>query len=219
MKKVICYLMVMCLMGALTLGCGTGNTGQNSATQGTNGENGGGQTQADGGEQELLSGKHHVEISVKDYGIIQCELDADVAPISVTNFMELAGSGFYDGLTFHRIMTGFMIQGGDPDGNGTGGSGKNIKGEFAANGIENNLSHTRGAISMARATDKNSASSQFFICHADSEFLDGDYACFGYVTQGIEVVDDICAAVPVVDDNGTVLPQDQPVIEYVKVID
>lgn len=168
---------------------------------------------------EMLSGKHHVEIVVKDYGTIALELDADQAPISVTNFVELAKSGFYDGLTFHRIITGFMIQGGDPLGNGTGGSDKEIKGEFTANGVNNTISHVRGTISMARAMDMDSASSQFFIVHEDSQFLDGQYAGFGQVTSGMEIVDQICADTPVQDDNGTVLADDQPTIEKITVID
>ncbi|MCX4305932.1 MAG: peptidylprolyl isomerase [Acetatifactor sp.] len=173
----------------------------------------------EGFQAESISGKHHVEITIADYGTVSVELDADVAPVSVANFLNLASDGFYDGLTFHRIMTGFMIQGGDPKGNGRGGSDTNIKGEFALNGVENNLSHTRGAISMARTSEYDSASSQFFIVHEDSTFLDGQYACFGYVTEGIEVVDAICEAVPAVDDNGTVEKENQPVIESVKVID
>lgn len=171
------------------------------------------------GKESGGSGKHHVEIAVKDYGTISVELDGDVAPITVENFLKLAGEGFYDGLTFHRIISGFMIQGGDPNGNGTGGSGEEIKGEFSDNGVDNDLSHTRGAISMARSQLKDSASSQFFIVHEDSTFLDGQYACFGYVTEGIEVVDAICEAVPVTDDNGTVEKENQPVIESIKVID
>ena len=173
---------------------------------------------ADGGQIDA-SGKHHVEIAVKDYGTIAVELDGDAAPITVENFLKLAGDGFYDGLTFHRIISGFMIQGGDPLGNGTGGSDQTIKGEFSANGVENNLSHTRGAISMARSSANDSASSQFFIVHEDSTFLDGQYACFGYVTDGMDVVDAICQAVPVTDNNGTVASDNQPVIESIKVID
>ena len=169
------------------------------------------------------SGKHHVEIVVKDYGTISVELDGDAAPITVENFLKLAGEGFYDGLTFHRIISGFMIQGGDPLGNGRGGSEEQIKGEFSKNGVENNLSHTRGAISMARSQMMDSASSQFFIVHADSVFLDGEYACFGYVTEGMEVVDAICDAITeeayIPDSNNTVESQYQPVIESVKVID
>ena len=170
-------------------------------------------------DTELLTGLHHVTIDVKDYGTISLELDADTAPISVTNFINLANEGFYDGLTFHRIISGFMIQGGDPNGNGTGGSEKTIKGEFSANGVENDISHVRGVISMARANDPDSGSSQFFIVHEDSTFLDGQYAAFGHVTDGMDVVDAICEAVPVQDNNGTVAAADQPVITAVTVVD
>ena len=150
------------------------------------------------------TGKHHAEIVVKNYGTIVLELDADVAPITVENFANLVNEGFYNGLTFHRIISGFMIQGGDPLGNGTGGSSKTIKGEFASNGVKNSISHVRGTISMARSSMPNSASSQFFIVHQDSTFLDGKYAAFGTVTSGMEVVDKICADTAVEDDNGTV---------------
>ena len=164
-----------------------------------------------------LTGKHYVQIDIADYGVITAELDADAAPITVTNFMKLAESGFYDGLTFHRIISGFMIQGGDPKGNGTGGSDKTIKGEFSSNGVENKLSHVRGTISMARSQAKDSASSQFFIVHEDSTYLDGEYAAFGTVTEGMEIVDQICKDVEVEDSNGTVAKQNQPVIESIKV--
>ena len=165
-------------------------------------------------------GTHHVEIAVKDYGTIKLELDGDTAPITVQNFLDLAKSGFYDGITFHRIMAGFMMQGGDPDGNGTGGSDKQIKGEFAANGVKNNISHVRGVVSMARASySMDSASSQFFICHADSTFLDGQYAAFGHVTEGMDVVDKICTDAKPTDNNGTIPADEQPVMEKVTVID
>ena len=167
-----------------------------------------------------LTGIHHAQINVKDYGEIQVELDADTAPVTVTNFVKLAQEGFYDGLTFHRIMDGFMVQGGDPLGNGTGGSDENIKGEFSNNGVENNISHTRGVISMARAMDDpDSASSQFFIVHEDSPFLDGDYAGFGHVTEGMDVVDAICKDAKPTDDNGTIKPEEQPVIESITIVD
>lgn len=165
------------------------------------------------------TGKHHAEIVVKNYGTIVLELDADVAPITVENFANLVNEGFYNGLTFHRIISGFMIQGGDPLGNGTGGSSKTIKGEFASNGVKNSISHVRGTISMARSSMPNSASSQFFIVHQDSTFLDGQYAAFGTVTSGMEVVDKICADTAVEDDNGTVAKNNQPVIEKITIID
>jgi len=158
-----------------------------------------------------------VDIVVKDYGTITVELDGEAAPITVANFVKLAEEGFYDGLTFHRIMAGFMMQGGDPKGNGTGGSDETIKGEFSANGVENPISHTRGVISMARAQNPDSASSQFFIVHADSEFLDGSYAAFGIVTEGMDVVDAICEAARPIDNNGTIPADAQPVIESVTV--
>lgn len=168
--------------------------------------------------EDLLTGKHYVEMIVKDYGTINLELDADIAPITVTNFINLVNDKFYDGLTFHRIMDGFMVQGGDPEGTGMGGSSKTIKGEFASNGVENNLSHVRGVISMARSSDSyNSASSQFFIVHEDSTFLDGDYAAFGKVISGMKVVDKL-VKVKVEDDNGTVLAKNQPIIESVRVV-
>lgn len=165
------------------------------------------------------AGKHHIEIQVKNYGTIKAELDGDAAPITVANFLKLAESGFYDGLTFHRIIDGFMIQGGDPKGNGTGGADKTIKGEFSQNGVENKLSHVRGTLSMARSQDMDSASSQFFIVQSDCTYLDGQYAAFGTVTEGMELVDKICKDTPVQDNNGTVSAADQPVIESIKVID
>ena len=171
-------------------------------------------------EEPASGGKHHVEIDVKDYGTITLELDADAAPITVENFLKLANEGFYNGLTFHRIMSGFMVQGGDPEGTGFGGSDETIKGEFSANGVNNPLSHTRGAISMARnGLSMDSASSQFFIVHQDSTFLDGQYACFGYVTDGIDVVDAICRDAKPTDNNGTIPAAEQPVITEVRVID
>ena len=170
-------------------------------------------------DEETLTGKHHAEIVVQDYGTIKVELDADQAPITVQNFIDLANSGFYDGLTFHRIIEGFMIQGGDPNSDGTGGSGHTIRGEFTQNGVNNTLSHTRGAISMARSSAMNSASSQFFIVHEDSTYLDGSYAVFGYVTEGMDVVDAIATSVTAEDSNGTVAKENQPVIEKITIID
>lgn len=157
------------------------------------------------------------DIEIEGYGTITVALDAESAPQTVANFVSLAESGFYDGLTFHRIMEGFMMQGGDPNGDGTGGSEQNVYGEFAENGFENNLSHTKGAISMARSSDYNSASSQFFIVHEDSTFLDGAYAVFGYVTEGMEIVDEICTQAAPVDDNGTIPAEEQPVITSITI--
>ena len=164
-------------------------------------------------------GTHHAVITVKDYGDIKLVLDGDTAPITVKNFVELAKSGFYDGLTFHRIIKGFMIQGGDPKGNGTGGSDKTIRGEFSKNGVENNISHKRGVISMARSQDNNSASSQFFRMHEDGDYLDGSYAAFGHVTDGMDVVDKIAENTPVTDSNGTVSKENQPIIEKIVITD
>lgn len=163
--------------------------------------------------------KHHIKINVKDYGTISVELDPVHAPITVDNFISLAKSGFYNGLTFHRVIDGFMIQGGDPLGTGMGGSDKTIKGEFSHNGVNNPLSNTRGAIAMARSQDMDSASSQFFIVQQNSPYLDGDYAVFGYVTDGMAIVDKICKDTPVTDGNGTVAKDKQPVIESVEVVD
>ena len=136
-----------------------------------------------------------VIIEMENGGKIKLELNAEAAPITVENFLSLVKDGFYDGLIFHRVIPGFMIQGGDPLGNGMGGSEKKIKGEFAANGHQNPIRHTRGVISMARSMDKNSASSQVFIMHADAPHLDGQYAAFGKVVEGIETVDEI-ASIP-----------------------
>ena len=199
MKKIIAFLLCAVLAGA-ALGCGSKDKSEASA-----------------GDADLLSGLHYAEIEVEDYGTISLELDADTAPITVTNFVNLAKDGFYDGLTFHRIIDGFMIQGGDPLGNGTGGSNETIKGEFSDNGVENDISHVRGTISMARSSDPDSASSQFFIVHQDSTYLDGQYAAFGHVTDGMDVVDAICEDTPVQDNNGTVAAEDQPVITSITI--
>ena len=225
MKKITVWLLTLALAAMMLAGCGsktdtTDTTETTEETSATDETSDGATDTADTSEdEELLTGLHHVTIDVQDYGTISLELDADTAPISVTNFINLANEGFYDGLTFHRIISGFMIQGGDPNGNGTGGSDKTIKGEFSANGVENDISHVRGVISMARANDPDSGSSQFFIVHEDSTFLDGQYAAFGHVTDGMDVVDAICEAVPVQDNNGTVAAADQPVITAVTVVD
>lgn len=201
MKKMICTLLAVLLLSFAFSSCSSDRKKESSS------------------EIVSAAGKHHITITVKNYGSISAELNGDSAPITVTNFLKLAKDGFYDGLTFHRIITGFMIQGGDPDGNGTGGSGKTIKGEFIQNGVNNTLSHTRGALSMARSKPYDSASSQFFIVHEDSPHLDGQYAVFGYVTEGMDIVDKICADTPVQDRNGTVIKEDQPIIEKIAVVD
>lgn len=193
MKKVIIFLGIIVIPLLLITGCNS--------------------------KENTLTGKHHAEIVVKDYGTIKVELDADQAPITVENFIELANSGFYNGLTFHRIIEDFMIQGGDPNGDGTGGSDHTIRGEFKENGYNNTLSHTRGAISMARSNAMNSASSQFFIVQEDATYLDGKYAVFGYVTEGMDVVDAIAQTVKTDDENGLVDKQDQPIIEKITIID
>lgn len=220
MKKSKLLTLLTITVTSVFLCCACGQSTENSQTS----DMGNGNTVAPATEQEaeqsqeLLSGKHTVNIIIKDKGTITVELDADVAPISVTNFVNLAKDGFYDGVTFHRIINGFMMQGGDPTGTGSGGSGVTIKGEFANNGVENNLSHTRGAISMARSKFNDSASSQFFIVHQDSDFLDGDYACFGYVTEGMEIVDDICENTAGGDYNGIIPETNRPVIETIEVV-
>ncbi len=225
MRKIGSILMTV-LLGALCLtGCGSidNNTATDrnvsSAAVSSPAADAESNVASDNEDSDLLSGKHHIKIKVKDYGTISVELDADVAPITVTNFVDLAKDGFYDGLTFHRIISGFMIQGGDPLGNGTGGSDKTIKGEFSENGVENSISHVRGTISMARSQDYDSASSQFFIMHKDNPGLDGQYAAFGTVTKGMEDVDKICEDTQVEDENGTVAAENQPVIKSIKVID
>ena len=160
---------------------------------------------------------YYADIEIADYGTITVELDQVSAPITVANFVELAESGFYDGLTFHRIIEGFMMQGGDPEGNGTGGSDETIVGEFPDNGYDNTLTHTRGAISMARSNDYDSASSQFFIVQEDYISWDGQYAVFGYVIEGMDVVDTVCDAAEPTDSNGSISAEDQPVITSITI--
>ena len=160
-----------------------------------------------------------VEMNITDYGKIILELYRDNAPITVDNFVKLVDAKFYNGLTFHRIINNFMVQGGDPLKNGTGGSKNTINGEFSSNGVNNKISHKRGVISMARSQDMNSASSQFFIMHKDNTSLDGNYAAFGKVISGIEVVDKIEETLSSLGDENGLIPVDkQPVIEYIKII-
>ena len=200
-KRVLAsFLMMMLLVGCMAVGCGKEEAASNEEAQG-----------------ETTEGAIIADIEIEGYGTITVELDAKSAPITVENFVKLAESGFYDGLTFHRIMAGFMMQGGDPKGNGTGGSDETIVGEFSQNGYDNDLSHTRGAISMARSMAYDSASSQFFIVHEDSTFLDGSYAVFGYVTEGIEIVDKVCEDAVPTDNNGSIPKEEQPVIKTITI--
>lgn len=223
MRKYSGLMAVLLLVAAMLTGCGKGNetpeekAGNTAATEQSvkAQEVSKGESSTEDG---LLTGKHYVDIHMKDSGTIRVELDADSAPITVTNFVNLVKDGFYDGLTFHRIIAGFMMQGGDPTGTGAGGSQNTIKGEFAANGVDNPLSHTRGAISMARTDDPNSASSQFFIMHQDGPSLDGSYAAFGYVIAGMEVVDEICENATGQDRNGILPAENRPVIESMEYI-
>lgn len=169
-------------------------------------------------KDNLIKENRYVEMKIKDYGLVKIELNGKIAPITVTNFLDLVNDKFYDGLTFHRIIKDFIVQAGDPLGNGTGGSKKKIKGEFSINGVENNLSHKRGVISMARSSsDYNSASSQFFIVVKDSPSLDTKYASFGKVVKGMDIIDKL-QETETIDDNGTVLKENQPIIEYIKEI-
>ena len=206
MKKVFCIL--LSLAALLTL-CACGGKSAAPAPE----------TAGEAAVTETFQTVRHAEITVKDYGTIKLELDEGTAPITVANFVKLAQAGFYDGLTFHRIMDGFMIQGGDPRGNGTGGADETIKGEFRQNGVDNPISHVEGVISMARSNDPDSASSQFFITVADASFLDGAYAAFGRVTEGLEIAKQIAADARPIDSNGTVPPEQQPVIESIVILD
>lgn len=221
MKRLISIILMAALLSLCLTGCGDTRENANKSTaKTTKKESFAEKKDAGTSNSQYLTGKHHAEIEIAKYGKLELELDADIAPITVTNFVNLAKKGFYNGLTFHRIMSGFMIQGGDPNGDGTGGSEETIKGEFKSNGVENTLSHKRGVISMARTqNDPDSASSQFFIVQADSDFLDGDYAAFGKVTAGMDIVDKICQSVQPIDNNGTVPADQQPKITAIKVID
>lgn len=221
MKRLISIILMAALLSLCLTGCGdTRENADKSTAKTTKKESFAEKKDAGTSNSQYLTGKHHAEIVIAEYGKLELELDADVAPITVTNFVNLVKKGFYNGLTFHRIMSGFMIQGGDPNGDGTGGSEETIKGEFKSNGIENTMSHKRGVISMARTqNDPDSASSQFFIVQADSDFLDGDYAAFGKVTAGMDIVDKICQSVQPIDNNGTVPADQQPKITAIKVID
>lgn len=222
MKKKFSFLLVLAVLVMGLSACGgskSDTTSETKATKAPKATETAEATKKPESKTTDTKGKHHAKIKVKDYGTIEVELDGDTAPITVANFIKLVNEKFYDGLTFHRIMSGFMIQGGDPLGNGTGGSDETIKGEFSSNGVENNISHKRGVISMARSSDPDSASSQFFIMHQDSTYLDGEYAAFGKVTKGMSVVDKICEDATPTDSNGTIEKADQPVIESIRMVD
>lgn len=214
MNKMIKTLLAA-LMATSLAGCGS-STSFTSSDSETETENTAAETS---GEDDLIHDTVYVEMDIEDYGKVVLELDGSQAPITVTNFVNLVNSQFYDGLTFHRIMDGFMVQGGDPTGTGFGGSSQTIKGEFAQNGVENNISHKTGVISMARSSNMDSASSQFFICVADDEFLDGSYAAFGHVSEGLDVMMQIAKDAEPIDDNGTIPAENQPKINYMKVIE
>ena len=222
MKKKFSFLLVLAVLVMGLSACGSSKSDTTSETKATKAPKATETAEATKKPESKTTdtkGKHHAKIKVKDYGTIEVEVDGDTAPITVANFIKLVNEKFYDGLTFHRIMSGFMIQGGDPLGNGTGGSDETIKGEFSSNGVENNISHKRGVISMARSSDPDSASSQFFIMHQDSTYLDGEYAAFGKVTKGMKVVDKICEDATPTDGNGTIEKADQPVIESIRMVD
>lgn len=228
-KKIICALLVFALVisCAALAGCGASNerkgikaTSNTASARNLTSNIATGDGASPSGQDSIdRSETKYVAIDVKDYGVITVALYPHVAPITVENFLNLVGEGFYDGLTFHRIMKGFMIQGGDPNGNGSGGSGQNIKGEFLANGVKNDLSHRRGVISMARSTPMDSASSQFFIMHEDNSSLDGNYAAFGEVVNGMDVVDAIATDAKPTDNNGTIPKDQQPVINSIKTVE
>ena len=246
--RIIFALLLVFVMAFSFAACGDEKTSSVNETTATNSSSDSeGQSSAQSSVENATSDENVVkaEIVIKKYGTIKLDLYADEAPKTVANFVKLAKEGFYNGLTFHRIIKGFMMQGGDPLGTGIGGSDEDIQGEFTANGHTNNISHIRGTLSMARSGSQyesyismgykfsdlpdavqndikrafNSASSQFFICHKDSAHLDGFYTAFGRVTEGMEVVDAVCEQAKPTDDNGTIPKSDQPVIESIKIIE
>lgn len=192
MKKIMAVLLVAAMALSVLAGCGGNKT---------------------------WSGKHTVEMTINGYDTITLEIDADSAPLTASNFLNLVKKGFYDGLTIYRAIDGFAIYGGDPNKNGTGNSGEFIEGEFTSNGKSNPLSHVRGAIGMARGINKNSASCQFYILENDATYLDGDFAIFGSVTSGMETVDYISSTVPVTGSDGHITVENQPVISSAKIVD
>ncbi len=170
-------------------------------------------------KEEKLFGTHTAVITIKDFGEVKLELYGDIAPVTVANFVKLIKNGFYDGLTFHRAIEGYMIQGGDPNADGTGNSATRIYGEFKNNGFENKLTHEKGVISMARSRDYNSATCQFFIMVGDEPRLDGDYAAFGKVIEGMDVIDNIMTSIKTNDPNGLLPTTKQPIIEKIEMVE
>lgn len=224
MKKQFSKLVKAFAACSLLLAAGCSSAPKESIASSTVSETASSQTSSTASSQsarqtESIPGgkQYEATIKIKDYGTIKFTMDEGIAPETVDNFVSLAESGFYDELTLHRIMEGFMIQGGDPRGNGTGGSSHTIYGEFASNGFDNSLKHKRGTVSMARSQDPDSASSQFFIMQEDNDSLDGQYAAFGTVTEGMDVVDKIAADAKPTDNNGTIEKDQQPVIESITI--
>lgn len=204
MKRNLMMILAVCLLLTM-VGCTVSGTEQGTTTA---------TTQVVTLDESVT---YYADIEIAEYGTVTVQLDQSAAPATVGNFISLAESGFYDGLTFHRIIAGFMMQGGDPEGNGSGGSDTKIVGEFEANGHDNPISHERGVISMARSKAYDSASSQFFIMHADAAYLDGQYAAFGRVTEGMDVVDAVCEAAEPTDNNGSIAKDAQPVITSITI--
>ena len=212
LNKLIMAFALVFASGTLFAACGSGGGGTTEPVdEGTDSA----EAEAEIGveaEADVVSENPIVIMTIKDIGDIEIEIDPVAAPITANNFLNLVDEGFYDGLTFHRIILGFMIQGGDPDGTGRGGLSEKIKGEFAKNGWENPISHKRGVISMARSDNPDSASCQFFITNVDALFLDGQYAAFGWVLSGMEVVDEISA----VETDSNDRPNTPVVIEKIR---
>ena len=193
MKRTICIVLAVLMLLAALTGCG--------------------------GSKKAWTGKHTVEVVIKDYGTVTLDIDADTAPITASNFLNLAKKGFYNNLTVYRAIDGFAIYCGDPNKNGTGTSGETITGEFNSNGYNNPLSNVRGAVGMARGINKNSASCQFYILQNDVTYLDGEFAVFGSVISGMEIVDRIASTAQVTGSDGHITVDNQPVISSVKVVD
>ena len=213
--KIMALVAAALMAGTVLMGCNNGSTETTSTEESV-------QESQLKDKYELIeldeNTVYFTDIDIKDYGKIIVKLDQKAAPISCANFVALANMGFYDGLTFHRIIEDFMMQGGDAEGTDKEGIAPMIKGEFSANGVDNPLLHTRGAISMARRNSPmDSASSQFFIVHKTYPSLDGNYACFGYVTDGMDVVDKICTEAEPIDNNGTIEKEKQPVINSIRI--